>query len=675
MTHDHNGVNHTLYYLLAAIILSYVFLQFMGKTLFPESWAFNFFSYLPAWYKIFWPVAIIGVGLLFHSERALAFLFTCPRRITAWMVLLFAVIVFAGYDSFLYGGGNLRVAQIAQTKQLLLNWYEFGSVALVSALFQFHKLFISEDTTAGVWAWKVFSFVNIIAGIIGGLALVRALTTNPARRALLMATLLSGAGAAILFGFMGIETILFSLSFWFAFVSLRLSQKFSSKRLLLLWLIVGLGAFMHISLLYLLPAALYVSLSAPLKQNQKPIAAVLVAGISIPILLFAVYRIAGDSFYLSQFLLFQEGTPPNTDYGIVDARRIRDLAQLLFLLAPLLLPLAIIDRLKAPSRQMRTVTVGSFFMAIGGLTLLLIVNPVNSVVLDLPRVAAFLVPLSILTTLVFSQDEEVKYRGRPLLPLAATASLMLPLAFLPSLLRIDQAEKPVTEYLKANLVWFRVGSLAFRDAYFYRDDFEKANRWQNELPIVSPDFLTFRGCNDLIAHGQYNDALVELYFLIARLPYWTEPRALAAVTQMKIGKFAAARAQMDTCLLLEPNRKDFLTNDYGYYMTTGKFNEAERLIHDMLKVYPTDAILRSDLMSIYLQKEKFDDANSLANEVIAADSLQPMPYYVKGELAERDGRLEEAAAHFRRFLEIAPDHPDAKVISQRLNRIVIELKQ
>ena len=67
---------------------------------------------------------------------------------------------------------------------------------------------------------------------------------------------------------------------------------------------------------------------------------------------------------------------------------------------------------------------------------------------------------------------------------------------------IGRAGDYTQAYFARHDAYQRTGVLAFRDAYFVRGDYDKANAWEADLPVKSPDFLNLRGCSDLSFGGK-----------------------------------------------------------------------------------------------------------------------------------------------------------------------------
>jgi len=306
-------------------------------------------------------------------------------------------------------------------------------------------------------------------------------------------------------------------------------------------------------------------------------------------------------------------------------------------------------------------------------TVVLILDPVYNIVLDYPRLTAYLFPISLaLAVLVTRQKNQGHNR---LLAVLATVCLMLPLSYLPNYVRIAKADPYVTDYLEKHDSFYLDGCLAFRDAYFYRKELDEANAWEWKLPSKSPDYLNLEGVKALATQGEEVEALRTLYKIIAKNPYWSEARAVFVSIQMKPGRYALAKPQIDTCLMLEPYRKEYLMNLYRYYRDIRSYPQALMSIKKVLKIFPGDYELKTDLMIVYYRSGAPQTADSLADVLLAADSTLPYPYLIKGLIAERRNERQAAISLIKKFIALAPNEPDTPAIQERLNELIWEMEE
>jgi tetratricopeptide (TPR) repeat protein len=660
------------------VILTFIAGRIFGGILFDNNWSFIHWQHLPVWYIAVWfmLLGLVGLLLAFKGEK-IAGLFTSPGKAAVALIIILAGFVIFQFDSFLYSGGNLRVAQIAQVERVIYRWFEYGSILIVSWLDGFFNLFQLHYNKAGVYAWKTFALVCTVLSLIGSLRLVRELTVDATKRFFLFIILFFGPQTILYFCFVGVEPVIVTISVWVALLAVKLSRRFSFKYLISLWVLVVFGVFVHFTLTYLVPTAVYATVFSSFKKRRSR-AVALVAGLATYFgLVLLCFYWAGRNLEFSRFLLFWHGKNPHADYGLFSARHIGDMAQLLFLASPLIIVAVylVITRYRTLDNRSRTDLSATLLMALAGITMVFILDPPASIVLDFPRLTAYLFPLGLLLAVSLKDLLTAGKIGLRPLSLIAASSLILPLSYLPSYLSIAKADPYVTEYLEKHDSFYYTGCLAFRDAYFYRKELHQADAWEWKLPIKSPDYLNLRGCKDLSLTGEDAEAIRSLNKMIVQNPYWPDPRTLLASIQLKLGRYQLAKPQIDTCLMLEPYKKEHLINLYRYYRDSQNYPEALKSITRALEFYPKDADIKTDLMIVYYRSGAFETADSLANVLLTSDSSLAYPYLIKGFVAEVKKRPETAIQFYKKFISLAPDEPETPAIREKLDKLTSEQQQ
>ncbi len=668
----HKG-NGPAFYLLLLVIVVFLAGRLWGSALFDNNWSFNQWQSLSGWYILLWFLAAILTALLFVSfgERIAQFL-NSRLRVVVVSVVMFGLLLLFQFDSFLYSGGNLRVAQVAQTDTVIYRWFEYGTILAVSWLNTFFSLFDIHYNAAGVYAWKVFSLACTLLSLIAGLKLAKELAAHVASRFYLFLILFFGPHAVLHFGFVGVEPVVVTISTWFALAAVRLRNHYATMRLLALWGIVLVGLSMHYTSIYLLPAVVYVTVRGH-KRKSRGQSIALAAGLGTYVgLLVLAYYWAGQNLEFAKSVLFLAGKLPHSDYGIFSGRHLGDVLQLCLLAFPQVIVVLylVLARYRVQTNNDDSLPL---LLALSGATLVLILDPVHNIVLDFPRLTAYLFPLSLALAVQATRQENQS--DNRLAALLAAVCLTLPLSYLPAYVRIAQADPYVTDYLEKHESFYMDGCLAFRDAYFYRKELDEANAWERKLPSKSPDYLNLEGVKALASQGEEAEALRTLYKTIAKNPYWSEPRALFVSIQTKLGRYALAKPQIDTCLMLEPYRKEYLINLYSYYRDIQSYPQALRGINETLEIFPDDFDLKTDLMIVYYRSGEPRTADSLAEVLLAADSTLPYPYLVKGLIAEMRNERQAAVSLYKKFVALGPNEPDTPAIQERLNELIWEMEQ
>jgi len=661
--------------IVSGLFTIYAFLRLFGSSIFGNHWSFAHFDYIAAWYPFVWGGATLGLAyLLWNYSDKLASLIDSRLKIKLILSALLLSFVLFYLDSFLFGGGNLRIAQIAQSEKLILRWFEFGSVGLVGALFSLASLFGLSGDSGGVLAWRLFAFASSGAAVVAMAKLSSLLSNNRQRQILLFLIGLFGSQTILYFGFIGVEAAVVPVTIWFAYYAIRAARLHSSRDMAMAWLVTIIGLLIHVSLAFLLPAAVFLSVATAIRHRFSNTAAAILAALTFAGLLHLVYRVGNNSMEFSEQVLGLTGKLPFADYALFSTRHIADIAGLLFLVAPMALFVKLLLIIRPEWAKLSTEIVVLWLLALEGTFVVLISDPVNSIVLDLPRLVAYLTPYSLLLALILS-DRGKESPSTRFLAVVASLSIAIVLSYLPTYRYISAAERYVTAYTEQYPSFWRTTVVSFRDSYYHNRSMDKANEWDLSLPIKSTDYLALRGSNDLIAAGNYRDANEVLYRLVVTNPYWVEPRSMLAATQLRLGRNELAKPHIDTTLMLRPYIVQHHLNLYNYYRNTRQIDNAIDAIGRARQSLPDNLQLIASLMAIRYMNREFDVADSLAQFLMAADSTMPDAFMIKGLIEDSQGNLEMAVEYYRKFILMAPLDSDQPAAQKRLNEIVLQLKK
>ena len=223
------------------------------------------------------------------------------------------------------------------------------------------------------------------------------------------------------------------------------------------------------------------------------------------------------------------------------------------------------------------------------------------------------------------------------------------------------------------------GSYAFRDAYFYRDEFSKADHWEWKVPGQSLNYINFNGCSDLVAAGEHTEALRTLYKIKAEDPWWPEPRNMLATHQLNLSRPALAKPDIDTALILEPYNLKFWLTLGRYYRTMKNHIEAVKTYEYAVQsgpiptrrlkpIWPMPYILNNSPAS--LQK-----ADSIVTNLIDTDPDFPDAYMLRGIILEKHRKFPEAVKAYGKIHESGSHPPGRSGYSHPFERNCHEIKR
>lgn len=664
---------------LAGIVVVFILGHIWGYWLFDNNWSLTHWQYLPAWYVVSWSIALVGLGWVsvrYHQTLDRAHLSNRSLFIAGIVATL--LLVLFQFDSFVFGGGNLKVAQLSQREFHIHRWYEFGASQILSALYRMLESLLAtfvDMSSAGlknfaaVSSYKLVSFGSALASMVIVWSIAGLISTTVRQRVLAFVVCFFSSVTLLYFGFVGLETALVPVAWLTALLGLRLLHRFTVSDLLILWFSVGIGVVLHMTGVYLIPAALFVSVVSVVRfRGVRWLGLGLSVGMVV-VLILGVYYLARNDLEVARALLFWHGKNPHSDYGLLSLRHLGDMLQIGLLTLPevLLMPYLIFKSRRTGLPVDRILF--SLILGISGAAIMIFRDPTNSVVLDFPLLISTLAPRSLVVALLLLHFDRKSTGSGRLLPATAAVCALLPFGYIPAYSRISYAENYVASYLDQHNAFYRTASLAFRDAWFYNGNMAAAGKWEAEMPIKSPEYLNMRGVSDLISHDKVDDALAVLFQIKASHPFWSKPRAMIAVAQMTKGRHSLAKPEIDTCLMLEPFNRDHRINLYNYYRDLGQYVSALETIDQTLALFPHDLAIRSDRLLVLFRMGDATSAGELADLLTNENADLPIPHLVKGLLMAQTGNSSQAVRELERFLAIAPDHTDAPRVREIIEQL------
>ncbi len=120
-----------------------------------------------------------------------------------------------------------------------------------------------------------------------------------------------------------------------------------------------------------------------------------------------------------------------------------------------------------------------------------------------------------------------------------------------------------------------------------------------------------------------------------------------------------AQPQMTAALL---NRGDLLEETH---QTDAAIADYEAV----LKIEPANAVAMNDLAYVWHNKGEAEKALRYANWAVESDRALLEAYLMRGRIHDAAGRLKEALADFKKFLELAPDSPSALQVKAKIKEL------
>ncbi len=602
-------------------------------------------------------VALILSISLFFKQQVREFLGCSSRNLTVYGILVGIIaILFSWNQSTLFGGGNILIGQIRQLPNLPFEW-TWQIEHLYIALTRFAVSMEMKDDQSSYLVIRLTSILFSLLAIpaLAGLA-CRYFASASARIAAM--SLLLIPILPFLVGLPLREAVLIPVIAWTFFFALREKHTFVDTLLMLVILLIG--AWLHPWALFLAPVMIISFL--PKRNNVRYIAGLLllIAGVAF-VVLSRSSSIALDRSLQS----FMPPTALGADW-IFGSAHLLTLVQILLIAVPGFLFLFIRRTTKSKKHADFPILI---IATVASLVLMVMLRFQQTVILDWPRLLPLLLPFSFLTAL---KIPEIK----PVSTDRTTVNMIIPpFLLIASLLWVLPLSKtPVGEDFVTHMAevdeprWVAVG-FGLRDSYFLEKEFQEATYWENQLTTRSTDYLTWRGCYDLIGVGNLNDGILELNQVLVNQPDWADPRAMLALAYSRTNSPDPARAHLDTVLSFYRFDQQLLISRYNVEMQANQILSADSLIRRARALYPKNVTIKTDQMITAGRLGNVGESVARADSLLLENPTFAAALRVRGMAAERSGNLQEAIKWYQKYVESETDMGQVAAIRSRISQL------
>jgi hypothetical protein len=140
----------------------------------------------------------------------------------------------------------------------------------------------------------------------------------------------------------------------------------------------------------------------------------------------------------------------------------------------------------------------------------------------------------------------------------------------------------------------------------------------------------------------------------------TAPDAIVRIEERFVETLSSKRIGRDY--------RDLLSFQSQTLAEEGKFGEAEKMLKELLKLSPSNAMAHFNYGVVLTHQERRAKAREQFNKVVELDPKNPRPYFMLGVLAAKDGNADKAAALAQQALDRDPKFGDAKDLLKQLGR-------
>ena len=171
--------------------------------------------------------------------------------------------------------------------------------------------------------------------------------------------------------------------------------------------------------------------------------------------------------------------------------------------------------------------------------------------------------------------------------------------------------------------------------------------------------------------GKFDEAIKAFEAVLKGKPDFAEGYFNSGMAYLRKGDIDTAIAKMERAIELKPG---FIEAYFGLgqaYINKGDEEQATKIYKKAVDINPNDAKIYVNLGSLYFSNKKDDLAMEALLKAKEFDSSLPHTYYQFGLLYLRKGEIEKSIENFEKFLELAPQAPEA----ERVEGLVEDLKK
>ena len=175
--------------------------------------------------------------------------------------------------------------------------------------------------------------------------------------------------------------------------------------------------------------------------------------------------------------------------------------------------------------------------------------------------------------------------------------------------------------------------------------------------------------NQAMAAGDYAKA-VELYEqILAKAPEVYEIYFNIGLAQEQLGDHAAAASAYEKFLESDPENADAMLKLAIALNRSGKIEKALALYEEVTELQPDSGIAHFNMALVLFQNERLDKAKEAFERSLALDTSLNEAHFMLGHIHVSQGEPSLALASYEKFVELAPDSPNAEAARQAIEQL------
>jgi len=343
-------------------------------------------------------------------------------------------------------------------------------------------------------------------------------------------------------------------------------------------------------------------------------------------------------------------------------RHLLDIVNLLFLVCPGWLALAVIGiaggETRVPASFMRFLILSS----VGSLTFLMAIDPAFGMARDWDLMSLTCLPLGLY--LVCSAKRAMNLVTDRLLIAFGITAMVVTVSFVSTATNRASSETRALNLLRLYGSKNNSGWVVLSDYYYERGESDKASVVVREMrSVFGDDTLIVRGYSYL-EKQKYDEAFKLAERLVKKDPYRPEYLQLLGNACGKLGRTEPAIDYYDRSIALRPYDAR-LRNEFGQMlMKAARYREALEALNSAREQDPSLTYALEGIGLAYFNLGFLDTASHVADTLFAMEPNQPGGHLLKMVIAIQQLDIETARSHFEQYLTYGQGRPDYERIRE-----------
>ncbi len=614
-------------------------------------WGFNHLNFLPDFIVVvFFLMAVIAVvvPLLDKSgiwgERLASgvnnFLYEHRRAIWSRLVLiLLAGIVFAIFvaPTHFLGDGYVIKANVALGDRTIFKWTEVGSTFLVSSL---AGVLGDLNESTSLRAFQIISILSGAMTLYFMILIAGKISNQPLIRLLALSTMIFSSTLLLFFGYVEFYPMLWPILTAIIWAGLGYLQE--GKRLWLVWLLLAVGAGLHLIMAMLIPSAIYITLAAGrgkvfYEKHRQLIWTAIGIAIIASIITF-IWRLNNSLSFEDMFLPPFEGKPSSPEYFIFSFRHLGDILNQLLLVFPLL-PLFIILAFGGLRKTLREkATRFSLLVAFGFLAFLLVVDPKLGMPRDWDLFAMSAIGLNLFLILAAARIAVATLKRMAVA--IVIVGLFCTVPYLVTNLTKSSSVAYAESLLNYETSRAMSGLVIFQDYYKKEGSPEKSKAIWNRHKHKFQEKGKIDAILEALNKGDLRTA-GRILTILKPNKFNPDFYRVKARYELYFQHYDLALNHINNAIQLRSWYSEYYGERALIYFSMGRHDSALVDLRRAYKLDPNISGVANGLTGIYADANMFDSSSRYARELIALDSTDPMAYFalIKQGLVQGDTAL------------------------------------